>query len=66
MGFIPDQALWVWILLGVAVAISAWWSTTRPGTSTGKLFAPAVGIVLILLLVVFFQGAALGDLPIRF
>jgi hypothetical protein len=53
MGYLPIQAIWVWILLGTGVAISAWWATIRPGTSSGRLFAPAIAVIIILLLVIF-------------
>ncbi|MBN1345265.1 MAG: hypothetical protein JXQ73_21410 [Phycisphaerae bacterium] len=64
MAILPLQAVWVWILLGIGVAVSAWWATVRPGKNSGHLFAPALGVVIILLLVVLFQGAATGELPL--
>ena len=66
MGILPLQAVWVWILLGLAVAGSAYWRAMRPGGNSGGGFASAVGVVIILVLFVFFRGAASGQLPLRF
>ncbi len=63
---LPDQALWVWIVLGMSVAGSAYWANVRPGSGSARGFAPAIGAVIILFLLVFFRGVALGDLPLRF
>ena len=61
------QDTWIWILLGAAVAIVGWWFTLRqPNAGTGKLFAPAVGFVLILLTAAFINGSTTGQFPLRF
>ncbi len=66
MSTLPLQAVWVWILLGIAVAGSAWWRAIRPGGNSGGGFASALGVVIILVLFVFFRGAASGQLPLGF
>lgn len=57
------QSIWVWILLGTAAAIGGWWALMRrPSDASGRIFVPAVGLVLVLLLVVYFRGVSVGQL----
>ncbi len=61
------ESMWTWILLGIAAVIAGWWAMIRePGADSGKIFAPAVGLVLVLLLMVYFRGAGTGQLPTWF
>jgi len=66
MSSLPIQAVWVWILLGLGVAVPAWWAILTPGMSQRRLFGPALGAVLILLLVVVLRGVALGESVLPF
>jgi glucan phosphoethanolaminetransferase (alkaline phosphatase superfamily) len=61
------QSIWVWMLCGVGVAVAGWWALIRrPGADSRQIFAPAVGLVLVLLLMVYFQAIGTGQLPFWF
>jgi len=66
MAVLPLQAVWVWIVLGVIVAAAAWWKTVRPGAGSGGSFASAVGVVIILVLALYFHKAAFGGAVLPF